>query len=68
MDTFERYARAAMEFEGLNIEESDVHIMRAANAAYGPDLKALEALDVRHIWSEPDLDPSRPPRGPAGPE
>ena len=67
MDTFERYVRAGLELQGLEVDDVDVHIIRAADAAYGPDMRALIEADLRDVWPETDLDPSRPPRGAAGP-
>ena len=42
--------------------------MRVADGVYGPQLNALLAADLSHVWTEPDLDPSRAPsaRFPAG--
>ena len=67
MDAFEQYVRAGLELQGFEVDEVDVHIIRAADAAYGPDMQALREADLRGVWPETDLDPSRPPRGPAGP-
>jgi hypothetical protein len=67
MDTFEQYVRAGLELQGLDVDEVDVQIIRAAEAAYGPDMQALAQADLREVWPETDLDPSRPPRGAPGP-
>jgi hypothetical protein len=67
MDTFEQYVRAGLELQGLEVDDADVQIIRAADAAYGPDMRALEEADLRDVWPETDLDPSRPPRGASGP-
>jgi hypothetical protein len=61
MDPFEDFARAGMEQAGLEIDDVDLAVMRAAHAAYGPALRALDAADVHSIRSEPDLDPGLPP-------
>ena len=44
--------------------------MRVADGVYGPQLRALVAADLTHVWPEPDMDPSRAPsaRFPAGDE
>jgi hypothetical protein len=44
--------------------------MRVADGVYGPQLRALIAADLMHVWPEPDMDPSRAPsaRFPAGDE
>ena len=62
MDSFERYARAGLELAGIEVDELDLQIMEAANEVYGPAMRALEEADLRDVWPEPDLDPSRPPR------
>jgi hypothetical protein len=61
MDPFEQFARAGLELAGLDVDDVDIAVMRAANAAYGPALEALDAADLSHVRTEPDLDPSRPP-------
>jgi len=42
--------------------------MRVADGVYGPQLRALIAADLRAVWTEPDMDPSRAPSAhyPAG--
>jgi hypothetical protein len=67
MDAFEQYVRAGLELQGFEVDDVDLHIIRAADGAYGPDMRALERADLREVWPETDLDPSRPPRGAAGP-
>lgn len=67
MDTFEQYVRAGLELQGFEVDDVDVQIIRAADAAYGPDMRALEAANLKDVWPESDLDPSRAPRGAAGP-
>jgi hypothetical protein len=61
MDPFEQFARAGMEQAGLEIDDVDIAVMRAAHAAYGPALRALDAADLHSIRNEPELDPGRPP-------
>jgi hypothetical protein len=63
MDSFEEFARAGMELAGLEIDETDLAVMRAAHAAYAPALRALDAAPLKQVAAEPDLDPGRPPRG-----
>jgi hypothetical protein len=67
MDTFEQYVRAGLELQGLEVDDVDIQVIRAADAAYGPDMRALEQADLRDVWPESELDPSRPPRGASGP-
>ena len=63
MDALERYARGGLELAGYEVDDVDLAVIRAAYAAYGPDLAGLDAADLSHVWPEPDLDPSRPPSG-----
>ena len=62
MDAFERYARAGLELANDPPDDTDIAILRAADAAYGPGMRALDEADLTHVPPEPDLDPSRPPR------
>jgi hypothetical protein len=62
MDAFEQYARAGMELAGMTVEDTDLAVMRAADAVYGPGFRALAAADLRDVVLEADLDPSRAPR------
>jgi hypothetical protein len=61
VDAFEQHARAGLELAGMQVEDSDLHVMRAVEAVYGPKFRALAEADLRDIAVEPDLDPSRPP-------
>jgi hypothetical protein len=61
MDSFEEFARAGMDLAGLEVDETDLAVMRAAHAAYAPALRALDEADLEHVDAEPDLDPGRPP-------
>ena len=64
MDAFESYVRAGLELQGVPVDEVDVAVMRAADAVYGPGMRALAAADLREVMPEIDLDPSRAPRLP----
>lgn len=50
------------------MDETELAVMRVADGVYGPKLGALVAADLRDVWTEPDMDPSRAPsaRFPAG--
>ena len=62
MDAFERYVRAGLELAGEpEPSEIDLAVIRAADAAYGSQMRALDGVDLTHVQPEPDLDPSRPP-------
>jgi hypothetical protein len=62
VDAFERYVRAGLELNGVPVDEVDLAVMRAADAVYGPPIRALAAADLRDVLPENDLDPSRAPR------
>jgi hypothetical protein len=62
MDALERYVRAGLELAGDEVDDTDIAVIRAADAIYGPAMAALDAADLAHVLPEPDLDPSRPPR------
>jgi hypothetical protein len=61
VDTFEQHVRAGLELAGIPVDETDIAVMRAADAVYGPRFRALAQADLSDAWAEPDLDPSRPP-------
>jgi hypothetical protein len=60
--------RAGLELLGYDVDESELAVMRVADGVYGPQLDALRTADLRDVWTEPDMDPSRAPsaRFPAG--
>ena len=62
MDAFERYVRAGLELQGVDVDDVDIAVMRAADAVYGPGMRALAEADLRGVLPEPDLDPGRAPR------
>jgi hypothetical protein len=62
VDTLERYVRAGLELAGEEVDDVDLAVIRAADAAYGPGMRALDAADLSRVLPEPDLDPGRPPR------
>ena len=61
MDSFDQFAQGGVELAGLDFDDVDLAVMRAAQAAYGPALAALDAADLTGIRTEPDLNPGRPP-------
>ncbi|MEA2349223.1 MAG: hypothetical protein QOG41_1801 [Thermoleophilaceae bacterium] len=61
MDAFERYVRSGLELAGIPVDDVDLAVMRAADAIYGPGMRALAGADLREVMPEIDLDPSRPP-------
>ena len=62
MDSLEQYIRAGLELAGDPPDDTDIAVIRAADAAYGPGMRALDQADLTHVLPEPDLDPSRAPR------
>jgi hypothetical protein len=62
VDALERYVRAGLELAGDEADDTDIAVIRAADAIYGPVMAALDAADLTQVLPEPDLDPSRPPR------
>jgi hypothetical protein len=64
VDAFERYVRAGLELSDVPVDDIDLAVMRAADAVYGPGMRALAAADLREVLPEVDLDPSRAPRTP----
>lgn len=61
MDTFEQHVRAGLELAGVAVDDTDLAVMRAADAVYGAKMRALARADLSDAWVEPDLDPSRAP-------
>jgi hypothetical protein len=64
VDAFERFVRAGLEREGIEVDDVDIAVMRAADAVYGPGMRALAEADLREALPEIDLDPSRAPKTP----
>jgi hypothetical protein len=64
VDAFERFVRAGLELRGLPVDQVDIAVIHAADAVYGPPMRALAAADLREVLPEVDLDPGRPPRTP----
>ena len=61
MDTFEQHVRAGLELAGVEVDDTDLAVMRAADKVYGPKMRALAQADLAGLRVEPDLDPSRAP-------
>lgn len=62
VDALEQYVRAGLERAGEQIDDVDLAVIRAVDSVYGPQMRALDAVDLTHVEPEPDLDPSRAPR------
>lgn len=61
MDAFEQHVRAGLEVAGVEVDDTELAVMRAADAVYGPGFRALADADLRDVTVEADLDPSRAP-------
>jgi hypothetical protein len=61
VDAFEQFVRGGLELQGLSVDDTDLMIMRYIDEIFGPELRALLAVDMNGLWPEPDLDPSRAP-------
>ena len=62
-DQFAAFVRTALARAGVKMDETDLAVIRVADAVYGPDREALMAADLSGTPLEHDLDPSRPPSG-----
>ena len=62
VDALEQYVRAGLELAGETADDTDLAVIRAADAIYGPQMRALDSAGLAHVDPEPDLDPARPPR------
>jgi hypothetical protein len=61
VDAFEQHVRSGLEQAGVDVDDTDLAVMRAADAVYGPGFRALAEADLRGVALEADLDPSRAP-------
>jgi len=61
MDAFEQFVRAGMELAEDSVDDTDIAIMRGAEAVYGSQIRALLAEDLRDVKPELDFDPTRAP-------
>jgi hypothetical protein len=43
------------------VDDTEIEIMRVIDQIFGPELRALMAMDMNGLWAEADLDPSRAP-------
>jgi hypothetical protein len=62
-DEFAGFVRSALARAGMEFDETDIAVIRVADAVYGPDREALMAADLSAAPVEHDCDPSRPPSG-----
>jgi hypothetical protein len=61
MDAFEQYVRAGLALSSTEVSDIDLAVMRAADAVYGPLLRALAEADLTDVWAEPAFDAGKPP-------
>lgn len=64
MDAFESFVRNGLELRGIAVDDTDVLVMRGADAVYGPAIRRLLDADLAAEAHEPGLDPARAPRAP----
>jgi hypothetical protein len=62
VDAFEQFVRGGLARAGVEVDDTDLAIMRYIDTVFGPELNALLAADMHGLWPEADLDPSRAPR------
>lgn len=62
-DQFAAFVRTALARAGVEADDTDLAVIGAADAVYGPDREALMAADLSGAPLEHGLDPSRPPSG-----
>ncbi len=62
MDTFETFVRSGLELADTPVDETDLTIMRVADAVYGSRLRELMAEDLSEVKPEVRFDPSRAPQ------
>ena len=63
MDAFERFVRSGLELAGVEVDDTELGVMRAADMIYGPGMRALADADLAEAWEEAALDPGRAPNG-----
>jgi len=62
-DEFATFVRSALARAGTEVDDTDIAVIRVADAVYGPDREALMSADLSAAPVEHDCDPSRPPSG-----
>lgn len=62
-DEFASFVRIVLARGGAEADETDIAVIRAADAVYAPDREALMSADLSGAPVEHDCDPSRPPSG-----
>lgn len=62
MDHLESWLRGGHGLAGVELTDEEVAVLRVVHGAYSPMLGALDAVDLRDLPIEGDLDPSRPPQ------
>jgi hypothetical protein len=62
---FEQLAPAALALADVPFREGDLEMLRLVALTFEPSIEALDGAELAQLPLEGDLDPSRPPRGPA---
>jgi len=63
-DTFQRFATAGLELNGLEADEVQLSIMRLVDSLYRPHIDALMDADLDDVEREAQPDLSRAPETP----
>lgn len=60
-ERYDDFARSALAQLGVEVDDTELQIMRAIEQIYGPPREALLAADLSGVEPEVGLDPSGPP-------
>jgi hypothetical protein len=60
-DAFERFVRGGLEGFGLTPDPAELAVIKAVDAVYGDQMRALMHLELADVESELEIDLSRPP-------
>jgi hypothetical protein len=61
-DGFQRFARGGFDLLGIEVDETQLAVIAAADALYRPRITALLEADLDAVEPEPRIDLSRPPQ------
>jgi hypothetical protein len=61
-DQFDEFVRSSLARFGVEADDLDLEVLRAAERVYGPQRDALLSADLSDVEPEIRFDPSRAPR------
>jgi hypothetical protein len=61
-DRFDEFVRSSLARFGVEADDLDLEVLRAAERVYGPQRDALLSADLSDVAPEIRFDPSRAPR------